>query len=294
MLTGFRSFDELLVLSSFNETRVLSFSSAEGAEDEIEEIDLPAFVAETATLLACHLGALFAQVTASGIGYSDGTDANVGRWAPEGGKKITLAVTDGTRIVLAVEGGVIVLLEEQAGGLVQVGCVDTPTRERRRADDSLGRSTQLVNEIACLDIATVGSEAVAAVGLWTAQTVLLISIPSLATLSSQILDTTYLIRSVLLTTFSDGITHLFAGLGDGSLTSFVVDKASGSIVESTRKTVTLGTRPIVMCAFTTKGVVSVFVSSDRPTVISRAGDKLVYSSVNLKVRLPYAHPCSVR
>ena len=52
MLTGFRSFDELLVLSSFNETRVLSFSSAEGAEDEIEEIDLPAFVAEIATLLA--------------------------------------------------------------------------------------------------------------------------------------------------------------------------------------------------------------------------------------------------
>lgn len=146
-------------------------------------------------------------------------------------------------------------------------------------------SNQFETEVACIDVASVGSQAVAAVGLWTSQTVHLVALPTLAILSTQILDTTYLIRSVLLTTFADGATYLFAGLGDGALTSFVVDKETSKVVESTSKTVTLGTRPIVMCAFEAKGAVSVFVSSDRPTVISRAAGKLVYSSVNLKVSL---------
>lgn len=149
-------------------------------------------------------------------------------------------------------------------------------------DETIGRTAQLSNEIACLDVSTIGSHSVLSVGLWTSQTVSLFSLPSLAPLSTQILTTDFLIRSVLLTTFFDGTHQLFIGLGDGTLTSFVVNDAS-EIVESTRKTVTLGSRPIVMCAFDTKNGRNVFVSSDRPTVISRKGDKLVYSSVNLKV-----------
>jgi DNA damage-binding protein 1 len=145
-------------------------------------------------------------------------------------------------------------------------------------------SHQFENEIACIDIATVASRIVAAVGLWTVQTVLIIAIPTLEILSTQVIESDYLIRSVLITTFADGVTQLFAGLGDGALTSFIVDAPQSKIVAETSKTVTLGTRPIVMCGFEANGVVSIFVSSDRPTVISRTSDKLVYSSVNLKVR----------
>lgn len=154
------------------------------------------------------------------------------------------------------------------------------------------RSTQLANEIACLHIASLSNRLVASVGLWTSQTILLISVPDLKTFATQTLDSTYLIRSVLVTTFDDKVVHLFAGLGDGSLSSFVLGLEGGNIsfVKDSIKTVTLGTRPIVMSEFVAaNSLVSVFVSSDRPTVISRVNGKLLYSSVNLKVcALPFS------
>lgn len=148
--------------------------------------------------------------------------------------------------------------------------------------NSLKRTTQLDNEVACLDVSQLGGQLVATVALWTLNTILLISLPTLSTVASQTLTTSYLIRSVLLVTFSDSVTTLFAGLGDGSLSSFVVD-SNGSIAKGSEKSVTLGTKPLVMASFRQKGAVNVFVSSDRPTVISRANDRLVYSSVNLQV-----------
>jgi DNA damage-binding protein 1 len=147
------------------------------------------------------------------------------------------------------------------------------------------RSRQLDNEIACLDLFRLNGHPVAVIALWTLNSVLLVSLPTLSTLATQAFNTTYLIRSVLLATFSDGVTQLFAGLGDGSLTSFIVDAATSTIAVGSEKTVTLGTKPILMCSFAPKGVTNVFVSSDRPTIISRSGDRLVYSSVNLKVRI---------
>lgn len=97
------------------------------------------------------------------------------------------------------------------------------------------------------------------------------------------IDTEYLIRSVLVATFADGVTHLFAGMGDGSVASYVLDVASWAVEESSKKTLSLGSTPVSLRLFTTKGAVNIFVSSDRPTIISRSGERLVYSSVNLKV-----------
>ena len=114
--------DELLVLSSFNETRVLSFVSTDpDAEDEIEEVDIPGFVSDTATLLSCRLGPLFIQVTTRGIGYSDASSGAVGDWAPEGGRKVTLAATDGSYLVLAIEGGVVTVLQLDGASIKQIG-----------------------------------------------------------------------------------------------------------------------------------------------------------------------------
>lgn len=145
------------------------------------------------------------------------------------------------------------------------------------------RSHQFDNEVSCLDIFSHGGQTVAVVALWTVNTVHLVALPSFEVLTTQAIDTTFLVRSVLLATFSDNTTHLFAGLGDGTLTSYGVDTSNFSLIAGTEKTVTIGTKPVTVYSFAPKGVVNVFASSDRPTIISRAGDRLVYSSVNLKV-----------
>ena len=71
------------------------------------------------------------------------------------------------------------------------------------------------------------------------------------------------------------------------MTSWVLESTAGALqlLKGSEKTVSLGTKPITMGGIKQKGVMgeNVLVSSDRPTVISRSGDRLVYSSVNLKV-----------
>lgn len=150
-------------------------------------------------------------------------------------------------------------------------------------------SSQLSNEIACLSIAHshLSPDPLLSVGLWTSQTVLLFSLPTLSPLLTQIIDTEYLIRSIVVVDLGDDATYLFAGLGDGRLTSYVIGQSEDgfAVEKNSKKTVVLGTRPIVMAVFEAEegGSKSIFVSSDRPTVVSRKSDRLVYSSVNLKV-----------
>ncbi|KAK4702664.1 DNA damage-binding protein 1, partial [Phenoliferia sp. Uapishka_3] len=258
---------KLLVLGFISESKVVSLSSSSAdadGEEDVEEVDLPVFNTEKATLLAANVGSLLVQVTASGVSYTneDGTSTNT--WVSDDGKHITLAAAANGHLVLALEGGAVVLLEEVGGKL-----------EKKS-------SSQLPNEVACLDVAVVGSQAIVAIGLWTSHTVVIASLPSLTTLTSQVIDTSYLIRSVLVATFRDGVSHLFAGMGDGSVASYVLDTESWAVQGSSKKTLTLGTTPVSLKVFVAKGSVNVFVSSDRPTIISRSGDRLVYSSVNLK------------
>ncbi|KAM0754809.1 DNA damage-binding protein 1b [Meredithblackwellia eburnea MCA 4105] len=257
--------EQLLVVGFVSETKVLSFSSPtsnddEAEESEVEELELPAFNTDIPTLLAGTVGPLVFQVTVRGVSYSDASGSEVSFWAPEGGKKVTLAASAGTQLVLAVEGGAVLLLEVEEGCFVQKGAATFP------------------NEVACLDVSAIGGQQVATVGLWTSQSVSIVHLPSFKTLVDQPVETTYLLRSVLLTTFADGVTHLFAGTGDGSVASYVVDTSSWLVLEATAKIISLGTTPISLKAFIARGAVNVFVSSDRPTIISRPGDRLVYSS----------------
>lgn len=118
--------DELLVLSSFNETRILTFNAPSEDEevDEIEEIDIPAFVPDKSTLLAGTLGSLLIQVTTDGIGFTNADLVEEGKWSYEGGsKKVTLGAMVKDYVVLAIEGGILVLLKEEGGAIVQVGLV---------------------------------------------------------------------------------------------------------------------------------------------------------------------------
>lgn len=122
---------------------------------------------------------------------------------------------------------------------------------------------------------------------------------------------------------------LFCGMGDGKLVSFRLDVTSSSgsqaldttiaIIETSRKSVVLGKKPLLLSLFTTtasaastivptkradgKSAVTevdagakkggggqiekkdnLLVSSDRPTIVSFVASKLVFSTVNLSVR----------
>lgn len=139
------------------------------------------------------------------------------------------------------------------------------------------------NEIAALSASTIGSEAVVIVGLWTSQTVHVLRLSSLEPLATVDIPSTYLIRSVLLVTFQDNVTHLFVGLGDGTLISYAFGP-NGTVRQDSRKTVVLGREPLFMVSLDSAQGPSVFVSSDRPTIVSRDNDRLKYSTVSLKVR----------
>ena len=143
------------------------------------------------------------------------------------------------------------------------------------------------NEISCIDLCDIGSQTVVTVAVWNSYEISLISLSTLNLLDTVRLETNYLIRSVALATFQDAVSCLFAGLGDGTLISYNINCSTWKLITSTKKTVTLGYRPIRMSTFHTKGVMNVFVLSDRPTVISRSNDRLVYSNVNFKVNAFY-------
>ena len=73
---------------------------------------------------------------------------------------------------------------------------------------------------------------------------------------------------------------MLCALGDGNLFSFLLNASTGELTD--RKKVTLGTQPISLRTFSSKGTTHMFASSDRPTVIYSSNKKLLYSNVNLK------------
>ncbi|BGP20195.1 hypothetical protein JCM10213_005951 [Rhodosporidiobolus nylandii] len=278
--------ESLLVLAFFGETRVLRVSVAPaeegGAEEEVdvEELDDLAPFASSApeagaqTLLAANVGELLVHVTPAGVFYAAATGGGEGSWTHGSGKKFTAAVAKGERVAVAVEGGEVVLLEAEGGGLKQIG------------------TTSFANDVSSLSLSSTGSHL--AVALWTpSQTVHLLALPSLAEVAQHTLTSTFLIRSLSLTTFSASTStaggveqsYLFCGLGDGSLTSFAVSLERGEIDPQSEKTVQLGRRPLVLQEIEqAEGERAVFVASERPTVVSLAkgagGGRLNYASVN--------------
>ena len=61
------------------------------------------------------------------------------------------------------------------------------------------------------------------------------------------------------------VSYLLCALGDGHLFSFLLNPSTGELTD--RKKVSLGTQPISLRTFSSKGATHVFASSDRPTVI---------------------------
>ena len=137
--------------------------------------------------------------------------------------------------------------------------------------------------MSCINLNPLGdpppsSGSLAAVGLWD-RSVRLLRLPSLAEAAREDLGGDVIPRSLLLVTL-EGADYLLCAMGDGHLHSFRLDAAAAAL--SGRKKVSLGTQPLGLSRFASKGSAHVFAASDRPTVIYSNNGKLLFSNVNLK------------
>jgi len=117
-----------------------------------------------------------------------------------------------------------------------------------------------------------------AVGMWD-QSVHVLRLPSLEALTVEALGGDVIPRSLLFATLEEQ-DYLLCALGDGHLFSFRIDRATAAL--SDKKKVSLGTQPLTLSRFQSKGSTHVFAASDRPTVIYSNNKKLLFSNVNLK------------
>uniref|UniRef100_A0A915J2E8 DNA damage-binding protein 1 n=1 Tax=Romanomermis culicivorax TaxID=13658 RepID=A0A915J2E8_ROMCU len=144
-------------------------------------------------------------------------------------------------------------------------------------------SSTLQFEVACLDMSLLNAEGlaeVAAVGLWTDISVRIIHLPSMKDISREQLGGEIIPRSILICQF-EGLLYLLVALGDGTLLYYRMHQTSGALID--KKKMTLGTQPITLKVFQSRGAINVFGCSDRPTIIYSSNQKLVFSNVNMRL-----------
>ena len=137
----------------------------------------------------------------------------------------------------------------------------------------------------------------AACGMWTDLSIRLLTLPTLQQVLTEPLGGVVIPRSLAFAPFGESI-HLLCALGDGQLITYrlrdgsapaaaeMSDGAeaggSGGFALAERKVVSLGTQPVSLTRFVSKGTPHVFACSDRPAVVHSANQKLLYSNVNVK------------
>ncbi|KAM0886112.1 hypothetical protein ACQ4PT_029885 [Festuca glaucescens] len=230
-------------------------------------MEIEGFDAQTQTLF-CQNGIsdLLIQITANSVRLVSCTSRElVDQWNAPEGFSVNVASANASQVLLATGGGHVVYLEIRNAKLVEV------------------KHAQLDHEVSCVDLNPVGENpqysSLAAIGLWTDISVSIYSLPDLELIRKENLGGAIVPRSVLLCTL-EGVSYLLCALGDGHLFSFVLNASTGELTD--RKKVSLGTQPITLRTFSSKGTTHVFASSDRPTAIYSSNKKLLYSNVNLK------------
>ncbi|KAF4521020.1 hypothetical protein B566_EDAN002515 [Ephemera danica] len=262
-------FDNTLVMSFVQQTRVLTLKG-----EEVEETEIPGFQSNQQSFYCGNVAhQQVIQVTSvSARLVSSDTKQLLQEWKPPSEKTISVVACNQTQVLCAT-GSDLYYLEIGVNEIVQKG------------------HTVMEHEVACLD-ATPLEEGnpkaqIVAVGLWTDISARILTLPLLEELNKEFLGGEIIPRSILMTCF-DGSNYLLCALGDGSMFYFSLNKSSGSLSE--KKKVTLGTQPTVLRTFGSNTTTNVFACSDRPTVIYSSNHKLVFSNVNLK---EVNHMCSL-
>ncbi|KAJ1882680.1 DNA damage-binding protein 1a [Coemansia sp. RSA 486] len=264
----------LVVASMAAHTMVLGWTEEEedsGDSVEMAELAPCAWVTNEPTLAAAAAsdGCYAVQATVSAVLLLDNSGRLVSRWVPASGMKISAASVYGGQIVLAV-GATVHYVEMQAATLV---CVATSVQPA---------------DVSCLDIHAwePGRQAThVAVGLWAGQSVHLLTLPTLATTSHPLVlpGDGGLPRSILQCTLG-GTRYVLVGLGDGRLHHFALTQDGFSVAE--HKCVTLGTHPLALTPFVSRGALHVFAASDHSAVLfasatdGRRPARLMYANVD--------------
>ncbi|CAM9656294.1 unnamed protein product, partial [Phaeothamnion confervicola] len=315
--------DSFIVQSFISETRLYKYrlgeKDEEGEDDEsrkewaLRETPIEEFLDGRTLLAANVVGDLLVQVVEMGVALVDAvTKKRVAEWQPPVGLRATVAAANEARVLVACGGGHLFHL-----------AVDAASRRLVEA-----AHVTLEHEIACISINPAANTAAAAgapkgdsmayddnggsgdglvaVGMWTDNTVRLLSLPALAPVLSQPLGGDTQARSVLLVTLG-GAHYLLVGLGDGHLIHYTLAPAGAMVAAAagamavalqSRKRLSLGTQPLGLTCFRNGGATCVFVTGDRPTVVhaspTRGGGasssggggiavpaKLQYDSVNM-------------
>ncbi|ORY94945.1 mono-functional DNA-alkylating methyl methanesulfonate N-term-domain-containing protein [Syncephalastrum racemosum] len=255
-------YDDLLVFSFFNQTRLLHLR-----EHEMSQLpSYSGFELDRRTLVTGNVVQnRVLQVTDHSVRLMEcGIQGKLlDEWTATA--DITVASMNPTQCVLSLGHGQLVVLQIENDHLVQVG------------------QARLDHEVSCIDISPTDTSnllasQVAAIGTWH-DGVRLVALPSLQTLAAEPLAGYAMPRSILMALF-EGISYLLVALGDGQFYNFRLDARQGTL--SDKKRSFLGKMPIALGKFTSNGTTHVFAASDKPSVIHSRNQKLIYSNVNLK------------
>lgn len=177
-------------------------------------------------------------------------------------RKINMASANADTLIYVV-GGSTVFVTDLGSGFEQTG---------QRSFD---------NEIACLTIPLAPSR-VCAVGQWTISAVSVLALPTLETLSEEVLtgaESVAVPRSLLLANILEGQPPtLLVAMGDGTLFTFAVNETNCMLTQ--KKSIVLGTQSVYFQPIPRQnGLVHVFATCDHPSLIYGSEGRIAYSAV---------------
>ncbi|WVQ78968.1 hypothetical protein IAT38_001060 [Cryptococcus sp. DSM 104549] len=187
--------------------------------------------------------------------------------------ELVTAQVSGTLIVVANLGGGVSVLDVSKDGF------------KLLAATTLGKEISAVSIINLPDL----ESPIVAISTWT-DGILLYTVSQLAAGDSStptaITEDFYATSLQLKASNRSSGTQLLAGLSDGSLVIYDLVNDGGSVVVSSRKTSSLGTRPLTLCSATVvscgeEAIVSVGLT-ERMSVVFETKDRVETSSVNRK------------
>lgn len=255
------SFDDVLLISFIDETRIFHFDP-EGGVEELDEFKK--FSLTERTLVSGNVvGGKLLQVTPSGALLVDTeSGAIISELSLGVERKINMASANADTLIYVV-GGSTVFVTDLGSGFEQTG---------QRSFD---------NEIACLTIPLAPSR-VCAVGQWTISAVSVLALPTLETLSEEVLagaESVAVPRSLLLANIIEGQPPtLLVAMGDGTLFTFAVNETNCMLTQ--KKSIVLGTQSVYFQPIPRQdGLVHVFATCDHPSLIYGSEGRIAYSAV---------------
>ncbi|KAI5843023.1 mono-functional DNA-alkylating methyl methanesulfonate N-term-domain-containing protein [Morchella snyderi] len=254
-------FDDILVVSFIDETRVFQFHQ----DDDPEELErFGGFSLGERTLIAGNVtdGKLL-QVTPSGARLINTGSGEISSQLDLRGKGIiNMASANEDTLIYVINGSTLFAVDLKAD-LKEIG------------------TRSFSNEISCLTISIVSST-ICAVGQWTTSAVSILTLPGLETLSEEILvrtENSAIPRSLLLARIlQDQPPTLLVAMGDGTLFTFSVHEESYLL--SQKKSIVLGTQSVYFQPIPLgNGLVNVFATCDHPSLIYGLEGRIAYSAV---------------